>query len=135
MPRVYVNPRKELVKILATIPGINENSIFIGSVPQGTRLQRVYHILRSVGERYKTDYYEYMWQRIDIYTYADTSEAADEIDFAIYEVLEAIQGGFPIVQCLPGGNYDAARRVDNPNQLASGVFRSYRVMYADSYQA
>ena len=142
MTTVLVNPRKELKEILEGLPGILQGTVHIGSLPRRTaRVQMPYIVLRAVGERYKDDYYEYMRQRVDIFFFASSVDEAEELDLMVYSVLDSIDGGFPIVQAQPGGSYDivggqaaiASTGKQDANIQGTGVWRSYRILYVDSY--
>ena len=138
MAEVRVSPRAEIKRVLLAetdVTALAGERIFIGRTrPEQGRIQGAYIELRNVGEVYKSDFYRYAYQRIDVYCVAPDNELADELDLIVYGILDRIVDEFPLVGCLPGGAYDIdEREFRDLNIVRNGIFRPYRVNYADSY--
>lgn len=137
MALVVVSPRKELQRVLKALPALQVSvgdRIYIGKYPDRIkRMQQPYIELHNVGDVYQTDYYNYVRQRIDLYTVTNDEEQADEIDLLIFSHLNKMHGGLPLVEIMPSGSYGLDERSSSSNVTRRGLFRPYRVLYLSEY--
>ena len=118
-----------LVKELLEKNGVTAD-IFIGRLPKS--YQRVAPdkapncvVLRALGGTFKATITPFKQKRLDVYCYANSPEAAIELDLTIFEILDSHKGR-PLGSFEAGEDYDTESAKDWP-----GVFRPYVVNYED----